>query len=152
MSAHPTANATCYIIRFRLHNHIVISIWIKTACCWCAFLAPARPVFMPPAVSASPRHSCANYPMCSNKQAQIRNGSRRERADFCTSCERHRRRCQHPSCDAPAAPTFGKNVVPSFCAVHYADPCHNVTRSWGMCKNSSIGCRLLAIKRTSGPC
>ena len=107
---------------------------------------------MPPAVFASPKHACANYPICSKAQSRAQNGSIRERSEFCTSCLRHGRRCEHPSCDAPAAPAFGKNVVPSFCSLHYRDPCHTVNRNWNICKNSTIGCRLLAMKRTSGPC
>eukprot|EP00959_Pyramimonas_sp_CCMP1952_P397401 8326857-Pyramimonas_sp.AAC.1 len=88
---------------------------------------------MPRAAACSPKRACNNYPICSRAQLQKRSVHYRVHAVLLI----------------PPAPVFGKSIVPMFCALHYADPCHNAEREWAMCTNARFGCRHLAMKRTA---
>ena len=98
---------------------------------------------MPPQVSFAPHHRCANYPICKATRYRPRTGGR-DRELHCKACHFSSRSCTHPDCDGKAALPFKKDASPSFCSMHYRDPCHTTSRAWHLCSNATIGCRQLS--------
>lgn len=108
---------------------------------------------MPPAVSFSPWHSCASFPLCQNSQVQTRSGpdGGRQRYDYCASCLSSRSICIVPDCTRRAAPSTGRYST-DLCVLHYQDPMNTDRRQWTLCCNSRIGCRHLSQTPRSGKC
>ena len=96
-------------------------------------------------VGHSPRHSCGNFPICSNSRKQIfssrTEGSqhRLHRLDFCASCITATPSCcAHPDCSHPPAPFKAGKSSNGFCATHVRDPCHESVREWPKCKHHEV--------------
>ena len=103
------------------------------------------------AVTFGSRHCCANFPLCSELQKQVRSSSgSRTRTPYCATCL-VRSRCSFPECENYAAPSSGRYRT-DFCTLHYRDPCNAAHRVWKLCSNSRIGCSHLAQASRSGKC
>ena len=106
---------------------------------------------MAPSASFAPKHSCSNFPLCTDSQTKNRNlDGTRTRISRCALCSA-RPRCAFQDCENHAAPSEG-HYRTDFCSMHYRDPCNALLRKWRLCSNSRICCSQLAQEPRSGTC
>ena len=123
--------------------------------------SPSKPVYSVSPPGHAPKNKCANFPLCTQLQKQIKGtspaGTRTtvERLDFCSSCEASKTcgyRCGHEGCVGATAPKRARKARPAFCSFHLRDPAHDRDREWVRCSHSDVGCRYLSTRPTSGKC
>ena len=107
---------------------------------------------MAPAVAFAPKHACYNFPICTAAAYESRNGAKRIRSLFCSSCSSSMGTCAFDDCDRKPAPLVVSGCPISLCAFHYRDPSAGSIRVWKLCSNARLGCTQLAEKRKGVKC